>query len=137
MLEETGVVVAVPAHQKAQVKVIRSSTCGDCASKEICKAFGGTDEMLVLADNPLQAHIGEQVVLSLPQKAFLRASIIVYLIPLILLLGGAVIGQQLSETAAVLGAFLGLGISVLGLWIYNKHIKGETYAPTISRILDN
>ncbi len=136
MLEEKGIVVAVPDPQKAQVKVSRSGACGQCASKRVCHALDTGKEMLVTAGNPLQAKIGQQVLLSLPGKTFLRASLIVYLIPLLALFGGAVIGQQVSEAWAVVGTFLGLGLSFSGLWYYNKHLNPDAYLPTITRILE-
>ncbi len=136
MLEERGIVVAVPDPQNAQVKVSRSGACEQCASSKICQAMGTGKEMLVTAGNPLQAKIGQQVLLSLPGKTFLRASLIAYLIPVLALFGGAVIGQQISERWAVAGAFLGLGLSFLGLWYYNKHLNPDTYRPTITRILE-
>jgi sigma-E factor negative regulatory protein RseC len=136
MLEERGVVVAVPDPQKAQVKVSRSGACEQCASSKICQAMGAGKEMLVTAGNPLQAQIGQQVLLALPGKTFLRASVIVYLIPVLALFGGAVTGQQISQAWAVVGASLGLGLSFLGLWYYNKHLKADAYLPTITRILE-
>ncbi len=135
MLEEKGIVVAVPDPKKAQVKVNRSGTCGQCASKRVCHALDTGNEMLVTANNPLQAEIGQEVLLALPGKTFLRASLIVYLIPVLALFGGAVTGQQISETWAVAGAFLGLGLSFLGIWCYNKQIKPDAYLPTITRII--
>ncbi len=135
MLEEQGIVVAILDDQKAQVKVRRSSSCGECVSNKICQAMGTSNEMLAIVNNPLQAKTGQKVLLTLPSKTFLRASIIVYLIPVLVLFAGAIIGQQFSETWAVVGAFLGLGLSFLGLWYYNKQIKPDTYSPTITRIL--
>lgn len=136
MLDEEGVVIEICNFQKAKVQVTRSSTCGECVSKKVCEAFGGSDQMQVVATNPVQAKVGDRVLLSLPNKAVLRASLIVYLIPLLTLLGGATIGQQISEAGAIIGAFLGLGASFLGLWYYNKHLKPELYTPSITRILN-
>ena len=135
MLDEKGVVIEICSSQKAKVKVTRSSSCGECVSKKICEAFGGSDEMRVVATNTIHAEVGQTVLLSLPNKAVLRASVIVYLMPLTALLGGAIIGQQISQTGAIIGAFLGLVASFLGLWYYNKKLKPELYTPTITQII--
>ena len=135
MLEEEGVVVALLEGRLARVRVRRNAACGRCASRNVCHAIGASSEMLVSARNPLQAKVGESVLLSLPEKTFLRASLLVYLLPVLALFGGAVIGQQFSQPAAILGAILGLSASFLGLWLYNKRLSPQAYSPTISRIL--
>ena len=74
MLEEKGIVIAIANSREAQVKVIRSSACAHCASDKVCHSLEGDREMVVIAANLAQAKVGQEVVLALPSKTFLRTA---------------------------------------------------------------
>ncbi|MBI5788905.1 MAG: SoxR reducing system RseC family protein [Candidatus Schekmanbacteria bacterium] len=135
LLEEHGVVLELCAGQKAVVKVTRSEMCDHCASSSACFVVGSNEnEMKIIAHNPQQIQAGHRVILTLPSKTFLQATVIVYLIPFLGLLTGAIIGQLISQPAAIGGAFLGLVLCFSGIWFYNKRIKPDAYIPTINRV---
>ncbi len=94
------------------------SSCGACGGK----GCGSSTFARILhpkepeyrVDNQFGAQPGEAVVVGLPDGALFKAALVSYLIPLLLLLLVAAIGQQLAgELGAVFGGLLGL---VLAGW---------------------
>lgn len=118
MLQEVGRVVAVePAG--AWVETVPSSLCGRCAARAGCghgvMARAGQRRGLVLVRSGERLRVedlqlNDEVTIELPESALLRGTLWVYLLPLLLGSGGAV----LSESAA---AWLGLaadGLAAMG-----------------------
>ena len=97
MITERAQVTALQGHQ-AHLKVLRHTTCSGCQQNESCatqsfsKLFPkNTVELWV--DNPLHAVVGDQVLLGLDEAALLKASVQVYVWPLLGLFGALVLGQ--------------------------------------------
>lgn len=99
--------------------------------------------MRVMVLNHLRAKPGDRVELSLPESAFLKASIVTYLIPLIAVMTGAVLGQVFAgrlgwsaNGASIALAAAGLVLSGLFVLIFNKRLAArEDFIPRITRIL--
>ena len=65
-------------------------------------------------DNPIGAKPGEQVVIGLPDGALLHASVVGYVMPVLLVLGGAAAGEYWGgELISVLGALSGLALTAV------------------------
>lgn len=119
MIEERGEVTAVnPPY--AMVVTQRRSSCGSCSTKgcgtgALSELFAvRSQDMKVL--NPIDARVGDQVVLGLEESAFLRGSLAVYIVPILLMIAGGVLGEmmapalsiQTSEYVSLPAAFAGL-----------------------------
>ncbi|MFO7994676.1 MAG: SoxR reducing system RseC family protein [Marinobacter sp.] len=116
MITETGKVVAVSG-DRVWVQTIRTSACESCSARNGCgqRALAGVSggrANQVLVTNTLGARVGDEVTVAIEESALLSASLLVYALPLVLMVLGAVTGHQLSEgqdAAAMLGAALGMG----------------------------
>jgi sigma-E factor negative regulatory protein RseC len=93
------------------VKTRRSSACASCDSRHHCLTQGG-DQMLVKAQNTVQAKKGDEVELYLSSKTKLKGTAIVYLIPVFGIFVGAFSANPLSE---VLGLNPSVGMAVFTL----------------------
>lgn len=96
------------------------SSCGACGGKgcgsSVFARVLHPDEPEYRVDNPIGAEVGESVVVGLPDGALLSAAISGYLVPLLLLIAGAALGQQFAgELGAVTGGLCGLGLAALYL----------------------
>lgn len=115
MITETGKVVAVSG-DRVWVQTIRASACESCSARNGCgqRALAGVSggrANQVLVTNTLGARVGDEVTVAIEESALLGASLLVYALPLVLMVVGAVTGHQLSEgqdAAAMLGAALGM-----------------------------
>ena len=120
---------------RADIILVRESACsGDCHK---CSGCGAQKEtMIVTADNPIRAEVGDFVTLTSDTSTVMKAVVAVYLVPLVLFFAGFALGTALGWGGPLVG---GLGF-VLGLvfavWFDRRTAKkGETvytitgYAP--------
>ena len=100
----------------AWVVTAAPASCGACGGKGCGSSLFARvlhpDEPEYRVDNRIGAETGESVVVGLPEGALLGAALASYVAPLLLLLAGAALGQQLSgEPGAVAGGLCGLGLA--------------------------
>lgn len=149
MIEETGEIVACEGDY-ALVETQRKSACGSCSVNKGCgtgalsKMYGGKFSR-VKALNPISAGVGEMVVLGLAEEALVRGSLMMYGLPLVGLIFGAMLGVGLSESLAMesadgLTALLGIAGLGLGFYIvrlFNQRVaRDERYQPVVLRRCD-
>jgi sigma-E factor negative regulatory protein RseC len=125
MLEEEGVVLAVSGDM-AEVLATKKSACGGCAARSGC----GTSLVESLfpqrsrafhARNEAAAKEGDLVIIGLDESALQIASLLVYLVPLLGLITGAIGGSWLgtqpaggyAEAFSILGGVGGFFLSLL------------------------
>lgn len=116
MIEETATVVA-REHDRVWVETIRNSACGRCAARAGCgqslmsKVLGeGAQQrnvLPVLTSKP--PAVGTQVVLGIPESAFLQGAFWLYLAPVFGLVLGSILGHAVSgsDLMAMAGAATG------------------------------
>ncbi len=134
-MEQTVRVHRLRDDGRADIILVRESACsGDCHKCSGCGAQRET--MIVTADNPIRADVGDFVTLSSDTASVMKAVAAVYLAPLVLFFVGFALGETLGWSGPLLG---GLGF-VLGVafavWFDRRTAKkGETiytitgYAP--------
>jgi len=104
-MTEQGTVVEVPGPGRAVVVFRRSPACGKC---RFCAVEG--KDMLAEVEDPLGVAPGQRVQVALPSGAFLRASILAYLVPTLTFLMGVLGGYVLTGSE-----WRGLGMGVVAL----------------------
>ena len=134
-MEQKARVRKILDNNTAQVVVIRESACsGDCHK---CSGCGAQKEtMIVTADNPIRAEVGDFVTLTSDTASVMKAVVAVYLVPLVMFFAGFALGMTLGWGGPLvggLGFLLGLAFAV---WFDRRTAKkGETvytitgYAP--------
>lgn len=142
MATEKGIVIKTGV-ETALVKTTRSSSCESCASRKSCHATGNGKEMEVEVLNDAGAKEGDRVVLSFDTSALLKASFLLYVFPILVMILGAVLGQYMAPylnldpggTSAVT-AFLLFFISFGFIRYRGNRMAGKReYRPKITRIL--
>lgn len=146
MATEEGVVIKLGngAMPMAWVKTTRSSACKSCAARESCSADGGGEEMQVEAINSAGAKVGDRIVISIKTASLLKATFLIYMFPILAMLAGAFVGQQLAldngsqdpSGFSALFAFIFLGMAVIIVKLMGKAMAlKKEYMPTIIRII--
>lgn len=119
MIEEQARVIGVSG-DVAEVATVRHSACGGCAAKQGCgtsllAAWFPQRELTFRLQNPVDARVGDTVVIGLNEGALQRSSLLVYGLPLMGLLIGAIAGDQFfialawpSELGGIIGSLFGL-----------------------------
>ncbi|RUO22517.1 Fis family transcriptional regulator [Aliidiomarina iranensis] len=132
MIREIGEVTAING-QTVTITTALQQGCGGCKQQSHCGA-GILSKALpnrrgsveVWLENP--PAIGSQVELWLPEKAILKFSVLLYLIPIITLLAGALIGEQLFPQQELYGILLaGAGFAasffLLKQWLRRRDLQ--------------
>ncbi|PIE83022.1 MAG: Fis family transcriptional regulator [Candidatus Contendobacter odensis] len=142
MIEESAVVVAVDGNF-AWVDTRRQTICGHCKARAGCGTsvlaeFWNDTQTRVRAVATIPVKPGDSVIVGLEDGALLRGALLVYLLPLVLLLAGGLLGKWVFAGAGdeplILTGILGL---VLGLWvvrILSRRIQSHArFQPVILR----
>jgi sigma-E factor negative regulatory protein RseC len=139
---EQGIVLRTDS-EAAWVKTVRSSSCEGCTSTGACHSMGGGKEMEVKALNTAGARAGDRIVLSFETASLLKATFLIYVFPIILLIVGAALGQMLAPliefSPSALSVLLGFVFFFTALFIMksraNKMAQKNAYQPKITKIL--
>ena len=142
MATEKGIVLRTDS-ETAWVKTVRSSACEGCAARGSCNTTGDGQDMEVKAINSVGASVGDQIVLSFETASLLKATFLIYVFPIILLIAGAALGQALAPfigfSPSSLSVLLGFFFFFIALFVIktraNRMAKKNAYQPKITKIL--
>ena len=115
----------------ATLEIERKTACGICGQTRGCgnsiwgKLFAHQSTAFK-AQNRINAKVGDSVIVGINEKALLKSAMLLYIVPLVTMLIGAILAKQLntSELSAMLGAVVGL---VLGLFWVKGHTMSSSY----------
>jgi sigma-E factor negative regulatory protein RseC len=126
MIEELAVVVKIE-NQQVWVESGPNNACGGCQQKASCtaNALGSVlKKKSVPVDSGIQLKTGDEVIIAIDESLLLRASLLLYLLPLIALFTGAAIADWLLADNALYADLWIAGSALLGflliLWLINK-----------------
>ena len=126
MIEESAIVVKIENHQ-VWVESGQNSACGGCRQKASCttNALGNVlKKKSVPVDSDIQLKNGDEVMVAIDESLLLRASLLLYLLPLIALFTGAGIADWLLEDNIPYADLWIAGSAILSfllsLWLINK-----------------
>ena len=142
MATEKGVVIKIDA-TTAWITTTKTSACEGCAARSSCTVLGGGKEMEVEAINDIGARVGQNVVLHFQTSPLLKATFLLYVLPILFLILGAFIGDQAAphfdmdpSTCSVIVGFIFFGVSIKFVKSKgNKLAKKDAYRPKVIRIL--
>lgn len=144
-MEKEALVVAVD-EQEVRLRYTRHSACRKCGA---CLVFGnsGGEQEIVLPRNQLALAKGDRVVIGLKNSSLLKASFLVYALPLLLFLlgylGGTrgatfLLGEASAEVGGLVGGVLALVLAYVGLNRYDQRLRRTAnYQPYIARVLED
>jgi len=142
MIEERAVVAEAGAGY-AWVDIQRRSACGSCQASGGCgsamlsKAWN-VRMMRTRALSNLSLQPGDEVIVGLADGVLLRGALLAYLLPLALLLAGAMLGQAAfagaGEELVVLSGALGLGLGFLVVRVMSRRFREDVrFQPVVLR----
>ena len=144
MIEEVGTVIERKGKQVAVVICKKSSLCEHCATSGSCTMGDDDRTRLIEVHNLLGAEVGDQVRIATSTKSFLQSSFLLYIVPLIALVVGAIAGKLVGENldtgldpnllSAVFGVFFMSGSFVI-LRVGSSVLEQDSYMPKIIEIL--
>ncbi len=143
MATEEGIVTKVYS-STAWVKCSKSAACETCKAKAFCDTMGGgDDDVEVEAINAARAKVNDRVFISFETSSLLKVSFLVYMVPVLFLILGVVIGDKIApifnydqSIFSMLVGFLFLVAAFFFVKAKGKDLsKKDAYKPKIIRIL--
>lgn len=141
-MEEVGIVKEVTGH-KAVVVVQKQDVCSACPAGSLCKTVEGG--AAIEAINEANAQVGDTVKIIFKTYTYLKGTVLIYGIPALMLIIGAVVGKELVSKAFpgmdpdIISAISGFGLflgSFFCIRFLVKRFEGKKeYMPVISEIL--
>lgn len=147
MIEEQAQVIAVEGDQLI-LQAQTQSACGSCEAKSGCgtsllSKVVGRKFSRFQATNEINAKVGDTVVVGLSEDALLKGSLVMYLIPIISMLGFALITDSLLQNgvdaesrdlnvalSAIVGLIAGAGIAK---WYFSRQPNKQQFSPVVLR----
>lgn len=132
-MEQFGEVVSVDG-DAAKVRVRRHDVCSKCGGCGI--AISGPGDNFIDARNVVNAVVGQTVKVTSDTGQVLRASFVVYILPIVALLIGILLGQHIGR---VLGLFareqlVGLFVGIVFLLLSYMVVRGYDRRMTIEHM---
>ncbi|MDO6514131.1 MULTISPECIES: SoxR reducing system RseC family protein [unclassified Neptuniibacter] len=144
MIQENGKVVDVNS-QGVWVETVKQSACASCAAKNGCgqkllASVGQGKRFIFRVNNPdnLSVITDDDVLIGIEEGAFLKATVFMYLMPLIGLFAGAVIADALgfSEGWMILISFSSLLVGFLLVRFGSYSLfRSCKYQPTLMKVI--
>jgi sigma-E factor negative regulatory protein RseC len=140
LLTKTGVVKAVQGRMALVVTRLEPE-CESCKAKDACTSLGGGGANAeVRARNTVGAEPGDVVTIGIRGSSVLKASFLVYMLPILAMVGGIVLGHLLSRLTLVdknvlVGVFGLLAFSGAFVWLKKKGDKFSNKQEFIPEII--
>ncbi len=128
----------------AVVETQRKVACQSCAVNKGCGTgliarVLGNKRFFLEALNPVQAQVGEEVVVGIEDRALVSSSLLAYAMPLLMMLAGGIAGDLVSRSSGsgneAVVILLSLGGFAAGLWVVrrlsNRMADDAKYRPVI------
>ncbi len=122
----------------AEIALIEEGSCEECSAKIFCKPAEKKDSKILEVEDPFGVQPGDEVQIQIAGEAILKASFLLYGMPLILIILGIISGISFfAETALPeLFSFLfGIGLTALyfsGIFLLRKLKHTKPKLPRIT-----
>ena len=136
-MKESGIIIKLEENNTAIVQFEANSACKKCNA---C-LLGNKGEATIMAENSIKARIGDKVEVNIRPSQVVWSSFLAFIIPLFAMGIGYYLGSSFAqkgsgENFSILLSMLFLGLSFLGLGIYDKKLKSSSQSKaSITRIV--
>lgn len=149
MIEERGHVVSADG-EFAWIETYRKTACQSCSVNKGCGTGALSDYLGKRMDkvkvlNPIGARIGDKVVVGLQESALLRGSLAIYLVPLVLMMMGAVMGGAVAvnlgyvanDGVTAVAGLLGLALGFVWVRFFSFRVAADNRYQLVILRLDH
>jgi len=144
MVKDQGVIVEVHGPM-ARVRVKRTDACESCGNSAVCNTFGVSKDIEAEAVNTAGARVNDLVILEMRSGSLLKISFIVYMIPALAIVIGAVLGLEFGksrgynpETTAIIIGLIFFGLSIMAIKIFSGFLKNDSkFLPEVTKVISS
>jgi len=133
---EKGVVLKAN-NGHAEIALIETGSCEECSAKIFCKPSEKKDSKILEVNDPIGVRAGDEVQIEINGSDILKASALLYGVPLILIVFGVMLGASIFRSTSIpelLSFIFGLGLTALyisGLFLLKKIKRSKPNLPQI------
>lgn len=143
MAHTRGLVIKIKEDGMAHVVTDRKNACSGCGSTNHCHSCLSNSKMMTEALNSAGAKEGDLVDINLKSSVVLKGAVVMYLIPIMGLLAGALTGVSvrgilgIEETmSSIIFGIAGLCLGFMAVVFISKWMSAKNkLTPTISKII--
>ncbi|MDH5184648.1 MAG: SoxR reducing system RseC family protein [Gammaproteobacteria bacterium] len=131
-MEESARILKV-REGEAYVTALRQSSCGHCSARSGCgtsvlSRYIGRRSMEMWVDDPIGVDVNDEVVIQLHETGLFKVSLLFYLLPLILFIGFALLGDHITQllkfnSEALVIVFAIVGLITAFMWLHRTEKK--------------
>lgn len=127
---------------RVRLRLVQSEHCRSCAAARGCHAnmdLGLSAERRLEAQTRLKTRPGDRVEITIPENRRLAAGLVVFALPILLGVAGAVFGSLLGNgnLATGIGAGSGLGLGILAAVVINRAMgRNPAQLPEVTRVVE-
>lgn len=143
-MNQRGYVIEIVDSITAKIKMQKHSACASCGK---CASSTDKKDIIVEVDNTLGAKVGDYVEVNMDSVNVIKAASIIYVIPLIALLGGTILSYKvlsyfdISFNIEIISGGIGVLLTILSyLAIKSRDFKfreSRNYIPIITKVINN
>jgi len=134
---EKGIVLSA-ADGHAEIALIQTGSCEECSAKIFCKPSEKKDTKIIEAEDPYGVQPGDEVQIEIAGTDILKASFMLYGMPLIIILLGIILGMSIfngTSLPELLSFLFSVGITALYfsvIFLINKIKHAKPKLPQIT-----
>ena len=142
-MNQRGYIIELVDGTTAKIKMQKHSACAACGK---CASSTDKKDIIVEVDNNIGAKVGDYVEVNMDSVNVIKAAAIVYIVPLIALLGGTIVSYgifnfiDIGMNKEVLSGFVGIVLTIISyLLIKSKDRKfreSRNYIPIITKVIN-
>lgn len=135
-IKEKGIVITTKKGF-AEIALIEAGSCEECTAKIFCKPSDVSDTKILEVSDPFGVQPGDEVEIRISGSAVMKASMILYGIPLIMILTGILLGMSIFKNTSLPEVFsflFGLGLTALYVSLLFLFKRVRTAKPNLPRI---
>lgn len=116
-IRHEGIIESLGA-EGCTVRILQASACSSCSARQLCRSSESKEKLVEVRGHYPTLHVGDRIMLVGSVRQGLRASVLAYVVPLIIMLAVLFLvthhyGEKLGALAALLALALYYGVLFL------------------------
>lgn len=121
-IRHEGIVEQIGA-ENCHVRILQASACSSCSARQLCRSSESKEKVIEVKGHYPTLQVGDTVILIGSVRQGLRASVVAYLVPLIIMVIALYVGMRLKgEGVGALAALLTLAVYYGVLYLFRDKL---------------
>lgn len=124
-IRHEGIIESLGA-EGCTVRILQASACSSCSARQLCRSSESKEKLVEVRGHYPTLHVGDRVMLVGSVRQGLRASVLAYVVPLIIMLAVLfLVTHHYGEKLGALAALLALALYYGMLFLLKDKLAGQ------------